>query len=710
VSDPLNDRERLPALLAEVAHAATRYLAEIDEQRVHSGRVDEATAAFGGALPEHGDGSGEALALLAEEGIAAATRSAGPRFFHFVTGGSTPAALAADWLASALDQNSFSWVSSPLGSRLEKVAMGWLKELFGLPAGWGGVLTTGATMANFSGLAAARRWWAGEHGVDVDLQGFAGLPPVPVLTSGYIHASAVKALGMLGVGRAQIRRFSADPAGRLDRPAFAAALADLAGAPAIVIASAGEVNAGDFDPIAEMVDLAHAHHAWVHVDGAFGLFARASTQAAGLANGVDGADSVIADGHKWLNVPYDCGFAFVRDPELLHGAFQIGGPYLPVGTDERPSFADFGPEASRRARALAVWATLKAYGREGYREMVDRHIRLAQRVGAEIEAAADFELLAPVRLNVVCFRYRPQGIAEADLDELNRRLGAAILADGRVFYGTTVYAGKVAFRPAISNWRTTELDVDLIVRVARSSGNPWQRFGDDLETPVCDPQHRSGDRDSSRGLVAAQKRRGRRVDGDHLENPPSCEDHREGGIGQRLCGGHPRPCLHLARLRVDLLSLRHARQVEAGVEPAPKLHWRDPTREIGELVESGLQVALLQRRREVDAVCDSQADAPGVRFRREAARTSRQEDSELLEELPDSGAAERIAEESVLGVDASAGKHVCAGCEIGAAGAPQHEHLPRFGSADQEHRCGGSRLDRRAVMDEAREAGRDLSQ
>jgi glutamate/tyrosine decarboxylase-like PLP-dependent enzyme len=470
VSDPLLDRPRLAAVLAAAAEAATTYLAGIDEERVHSGRVEEAAAAFDGGLPGGGDGSEEAIALLAEEGIAAATRSAGPRFFHFVTGGSTPAALGADWLASALDQNSFSWVSSPLGSRLEKVAVGWLKELFGLPATWGGVLTTGATMANFTGLAAARRWWAGEQGVDIDEQGFAGLPPMPVLTSGYVHASAVKALGMLGIGRAQVRRLSADGAGRLDRAALSAALAALAGAPAIIIANAGEVNAGDFDPIEAMVEVAHANHAWVHVDGAFGLFARASTRAAELGRGIEGADSVIADGHKWLNVPYDCGFAFVRDPELMYGAFQIGGPYLPVGTDERPSFADFGPEASRRARALAVWATLKAYGRDGYREMVDHHIGLAQRVGAEIDAAPDFELLAPVQLNVVCFRYRPQGVAEADLDELNRRLGAAILADGRVFYGTTIYAGNVAFRPAISNWRTTEPDVDLIVAVARELG------------------------------------------------------------------------------------------------------------------------------------------------------------------------------------------------------------------------------------------------
>ena len=470
MSDPLGDRERLPAVLAQAAEAASRYLAESDGGRVHGGRVEAAAAAFAGPLPERGSGSAEAIALLAEEGVAAATRSSGPRFFHFVTGGSTPAALGADWLASALDQNSFSWVSSPLGSRLELVATGWLKELFGLPPSWGAVLTTGATMANFTGLGAARRWWAGEHGVDLDEQGFAGLPPVPVLTSGYLHGSAVKALAMLGIGRSRVRRFAADATGRLDRDAFAAALGRLGGAPAIVIANAGEVNAGDFDPIEEMVELAHAANAWVHVDGAFGLFARVSASATDLARGVEGADSVIADGHKWLNVPYDCGFAFVRDPELMHGAFKIGGPYLPIGSDDRPSFADFGPEASRRARALAVWATLRAYGREGYREMVERHLALARGVGAEVEASANFELLAPVRINVVCFRYRPPGVPEPELDDLNRRLGAAILEDGRVYFGTTVYGGKVAFRPAISNWRTTAADTGLIVAVARELG------------------------------------------------------------------------------------------------------------------------------------------------------------------------------------------------------------------------------------------------
>jgi glutamate/tyrosine decarboxylase-like PLP-dependent enzyme len=472
LADPLAESDAGPALRLAAAEAE-RFLAALDGARAAPPGVDEAAAGFAAeALPFQGTGAMAAIAELVEHGLPGATRSAGGRFFHFVTGGGTPAALAADWLASAIDQNSFSWVSSPLGSRVERVALSWLKDLFELPAGWGGVLTTGATMANFTALAAARRWWAAEHGVDVDQRGWAGLPALPVLTSGYVHTSAVKALTMLGVGRDSIRRFGADATGALDLQGLEQALAELRGHPAVLVATAGEVNAGDFDPIAALAEIAHRNRAWLHVDGAFGLFARTSSEARHLAAGIENAHSVIADGHKWLNVPYDCGFAFVHDASLMHGTFALtGAPYLPEGSEERPSFGDRGPEASRRARALAVWATMKAYGRDGYRAMIDRHIGLARRVGEQVEAAADLELLAPVRLNVVCFRYRPPGYPESALDELNRSLGARILADGRVYFGTTVYGGRVAFRPAISNWRTTVDDVDLIVAVTRELGS-----------------------------------------------------------------------------------------------------------------------------------------------------------------------------------------------------------------------------------------------
>jgi glutamate/tyrosine decarboxylase-like PLP-dependent enzyme len=325
-------------------------------------------------------------------------------------------------------------------------------------------------MANFVGLGAARRWWAERHGVDVDEEGFAGLPPVPVLSSGYIHASALKALAMLGVGRAGVQTFSRDAAGRLDDAALREALASLGGAPAILVGNAGEVNAGDFDPLDRMADLANEYDAWLHVDGAFGLFARLSPRAAPLANGVERAHSVIADGHKWLNVPYDCGFAFFRDPAAVGRTFAFSAAYLPPPDDPHPNFGFLAPEGSRRARSLAVWATLRAYGRVGYQQLVERHLDLAQRLGRAVDAAPDLERIAEVPLNIVCFRYRPRDLSEDELDELNTRLGEDVLADGRVYVGTTRYEGQVAFRPAIVNWRTEEEDVDLLVDVVQELG------------------------------------------------------------------------------------------------------------------------------------------------------------------------------------------------------------------------------------------------
>ena len=463
MADPILDREALDESLRLVADEATRYLAALDGASVRPLGRSEPGDALAGALPDDGAGTTAAVRALVDGAWDGATRSAGPRFFHFVMGGGTPAALAADWLTSALDQIAFNWISSPFAMRLEQISLDWLKELFGLPAAWSGVFTSGATMANFTGLGAARRWWGLQHDVDVEEAGLAGLPPVPVLAGGWVHASAVKALSMLGIGRAQVRTFSADATGRLDEAALAAALRELDGSPAILVATAGDVNAGGFDPIAVMADLAEEHGAWLHVDGAFGLFAAVSPSTRDLVAGVDRAHSVVVDGHKWLNVPYDCGAAFVHDPALHRGAFTAAAAYLGTEEAERPVFANLSPEMSRRARALAVWATLRAYGRGGYQAMVERHLELARRLADQVDAEPDLERLADVPLNVVCFRYRPAGVPENEVDELNRRLGEAVLDDGRVYFGTTVYAGKVAFRPAIVNWRTGPEDVDLVV-------------------------------------------------------------------------------------------------------------------------------------------------------------------------------------------------------------------------------------------------------
>lgn len=460
-------RDELAAVVDRLAKEAHAYLAEVDERPVLSRRAEAAARSFAGGLPEDGVGAGAALEQLLAEARDAAATTSGPRCFHFVIGGTTPAALGADWLATLLDQIAYTWVSSPLGVQLELIALDWLKELFALPAAWSGVMTTGATMANFVGLAAARQWWAERHGVDVSESGLSGLPPVPVFSSGHVHASAVKALAMLGIGRAAVAKLASDGTGRLDVAALERALRALDGRPAILIGNAGEVNAGDFDPIDVMADLAAAHGCWLHVDGAFGLFARLSPRTAALAAGVERADSVTVDGHKWLNVPYDCGFAFVRDGELLGRAFAYSAAYLPKPDDPRPTLGAIGPESSRRARALAVWATLRAYGRSGYRAMVEGHLDLARRLAARVDAAAELERLAEVPLNIVCFRFNPGGRGEEELDALNRRLGEAILDDGRFLAGTTVYDGRVALRPAIVNWRTRSEDVDLFVDVVR---------------------------------------------------------------------------------------------------------------------------------------------------------------------------------------------------------------------------------------------------
>ncbi|HYY65393.1 MAG TPA: pyridoxal-dependent decarboxylase [Gaiellaceae bacterium] len=469
MADPLAQPADSLAALERVVSEAEAYLASLSTGPVRLPSSNEAAETFDGRLPEDGLGTLAALDELIQRGLDAHVRSSGPRFFHWVMGGATPAALGADWLTSLLDQNAGGWDASPLAARLELVGLRWLRELFALPAEWDGVLVTGGQMANFTGLAAARQWCGERHGVDVSVDGLAGLPPIPVLSSGFIHVTGRKALAMLGLGPGRLTT-CADGDGAMDLAALERELRSLDGAPAIVIGNAGEVNTGLFDPIERIADLCKRYGAWLHVDGAFGLFARVSPRTAELAAGVERAQSVIADGHKWLNVPFDCGFAFVQDPEILGRTFAAGAAYLPEAAEDRPIFAFRAPELSRRARSLAVWATLAAYGRNGYRAIVERCVDNAARLAAQVEESDDFELLAPAPLNVVCMRYRPPGVAEPELDDLNQRIAEAVLTDGRVYVGTTSWQGKVAFRPAFVNWRTTSDDVDLILETLRDLG------------------------------------------------------------------------------------------------------------------------------------------------------------------------------------------------------------------------------------------------
>ena len=463
-------RDEIEDVLQLVVAEARDYLKGLDDRPLREPDADERALAFTAPLPDQGSGALEALRQVLEDGLPASVSSSGPRFFHYVIGGATPAAMGAAWLTDAIDQNPGLWTASPLGSALGMVATDWLRDLFGLPASWAGTLVTGGTMANYVGLAAARRWCGLQQGVDVEDAGLHALPQIPVFSSGYIHSSAHKAVAMLGIGRSSIRIFERDGVGRVDLDALREALA-AAEVPAIIIANAGEVNAGDFDPIDDMAALADEHGAWLHVDGAFGLFAALSPRTRHLVAGVERARSVSADGHKWLNVPHDTGFTFLREPELLDEAFAISGAYLRTD-EERPNLMHRTPESSQRARGIAVWATLRAYGRDGYRQMVEGHLDLAQRVARRVDEADDLERLAEVPLNIVCFRYRPPGEDdEQTLNDLNRRIGDEVLRDGRVYVGTTLYDGKVAFRPAIVNWRTRGEDVDTLVDVIRDLGS-----------------------------------------------------------------------------------------------------------------------------------------------------------------------------------------------------------------------------------------------
>ncbi|GAA3745835.1 pyridoxal-dependent decarboxylase [Plantactinospora mayteni] len=510
MGDPLHDRDSAAAVLRQVYAAAGPYLDSLADRPVHDaateallaelsklGAPDQPTADGGlpggttpgggpgdggpadgagleGGLPERGVGSVAAVDRLLRIGTTAATHSSGPRFFHFVIGGATPAALAGDWTAALLDQNAAFRASSPLAAELEAVALRWLRELFGLPDRYGGALVASATFANFTSLAVATHWWAEQHGVDVAADGLVTLPRMPVLSGGYVHASARKALQMLGHGRDTVEVYARDRVGRVDLPAIERRLAELDG-PAVLIANAGEVNAGDFDPIEALADLAERYGAWLHVDAAFGIFAALSPRTAGLLRGIERADSIACDGHKWLNVPYESGFAFLREPARLPVAFGMPGTaYLPgpgsplwSGQPGPVDYALYGPESSRRARSMPIWATLAAYGREGHRAMVERQLDLAQRLARLVDEAPDLERLAEVPLCIVCFRAAPGHVPPDELDDLNRRLGAALLDDGRVFVGTTVYDGRVALRPAIVNWRTTEAEIDLLVEVVR---------------------------------------------------------------------------------------------------------------------------------------------------------------------------------------------------------------------------------------------------
>ena len=485
VADPFDNFG--PAL--ERAHELTAaYLAGLPTRHVSLRAAPAAmAAALAESLPERGVEPAAAVEEWlgrAEPGIVA---SSGPRCFGWVIGGTTPAALAGDWLAAALNQCAAGWDLSPAAIQTELTVLLWLKELFGLPTGWVGALTSGTSMSHLVGLAAARQWASGRLGFDAARDGLAGRPPIPVLSSTEIHVSAVKALATLGLGRSSLRRLPA-PAGTLDLDALAAALAAIDG-PAIVVANAGEVNTGAFDDISAMADLCAGHPggAWLHVDGAFGLFAAASPLTAHLVRGVERADSVAADAHKWLNVPYDSGFVLVRDAEALRAAFAVTAAYIAPsdGTAWDPFRQSHTPELARRFRGLPVWCALKTLGRTGVQALVERCLGNAAAFARWVTAEPGLELVAPAPLNIVCFRYAPVGLDAGATDAFNRAVVAALHADGRVVVSGTTWRGRDAVRAAFVNWATGPADVAIlrraIVDVGRRLLDEWREGAAGLE-------------------------------------------------------------------------------------------------------------------------------------------------------------------------------------------------------------------------------------
>lgn len=453
-------REEIEPLIEQLQAALATIVPATDHRPALMKDADAALASLQEALPEDGCGAKVAIEKLLAYNSVASANTGGPKCFHFIIGGSTPASLAADILATAFETVTYTWVVSPVGVRMEIQALDWLKDLFGLPASMAGVMVTGATMANFVGLVSGRQWWGEQHGVDISETGLAGLPQIPVLTSGFVHASTLKVLAMMGVGRNHVSQFKRDDFGRVDLAAMEKALITLNGQPAIVIINAGEVNTGEFDPLMDMMSLARKHNCWVHVDGAFGLFSRLSPRTERFTEGVELADSVTVDGHKWLNVPFDSGYAFVRDRELMIKAFRYSADYLPAEDDPRPTLGAIGPESSRRARSFAVWATLKAYGRSGQRAIVEHCLDIAQHFVRQLQQHPEFELMAEANLNIVAFRFNPGDRSDESVDLLNQKLGDAVIADGRFLVGTSRIGQRTIFRPAFSNWRTRPEDVE----------------------------------------------------------------------------------------------------------------------------------------------------------------------------------------------------------------------------------------------------------
>jgi glutamate/tyrosine decarboxylase-like PLP-dependent enzyme len=412
---------------------------------------------MGGPLPIEGKDSLQVIEQMVEVAEPGLVATPGPRYFGFVIGGAHPASVAAEWLAAIWDQNAFSYVLSPAAAVAEEVVRTWLVELFDLPREMSLGFTTGGTMANFTALAAARHALLQAAGWDVEVEGLFGAPPLTVITSEESHVSIFAALQMLGLGRERVVRIPTDDQGRMRVDELRVILARVT-TPVLVCAQAGNVNTGAFDPISEIVPLVIERQGWLHVDGAFGMWAAASTDYRALVKGIELADSITVDCHKWLNVPYDSGLVFVRDRAAHHAAMTLNAAYYAPSPEVARDNHNWVPEASRRARGFAVYAVLCALGRNGIAEIIERCCRLARRMADRLAQDSSVQILNEVVLNQVLVRLSPQAVGDADA--LTAEVIRRVQEDGTCWVGGTTWHGMHAMRISISNWSTEEADID----------------------------------------------------------------------------------------------------------------------------------------------------------------------------------------------------------------------------------------------------------
>ena len=455
-------QDNVRELLLAAANRAASYIDQLKarEVRAQRGAVDRLMRALEGPLPSEPTRGHDILAFLDDYGSPATVASAGGRYFGFVTGGALPVTVAAQYLAAGWDQNCFSFVSSPAVACLETTALRWLKEALGLPSSAEGALVTGATMANFTCLAAARNWTLHQHGWDVDQKGLFGAPALTVVLGEEAHATIYKVLSMLGLGRERVLRVPADTQGRMR----ADCLPDISG-PAVLCVQAGNVNSGAFDPARELIAWARQRHAWVHVDGAFGLWALASAQLAPSVRAFVGADSWAMDAHKWLNVPYDCGIAAVADASAHRAAMTSTSAYIPAHDDSIPWGFDWTPEFSRRARGVTVYAVLRSLGRNGIAELIDDSCEHAERIADRLTKADGVAVLNDVVLNQVLVRVDDDDAATNAVIEKVQR-------DGTCWLSGSTFKGQAVMRISIVGWQTTTADInrsaDAILEAAQT--------------------------------------------------------------------------------------------------------------------------------------------------------------------------------------------------------------------------------------------------